>query len=169
MSAIGSNPSWVGQLADMVKRLWATLAPWFPDLSTAPVLNSVLTAIADGFAFCYSYLQFASLQTRIATATGGWLDLVAWDFFGTRFTRRMQSILTPRTNVVLQSNTFSNASWIPTNSTVTGAAALSPDGTGDAWMWQRGSTSSALFTQGTIARAPTIAPWTLAYMPSREP
>jgi hypothetical protein len=97
-----------GDTNDNVNRLRATLAPWFPDLSAAPVLNAVLTGIGDAFAFVYNYLQFAKLQTRIATATGGWLDLIGWDFFGSRFARRqgesdsswqpriLQEILRPR-------------------------------------------------------------------------
>src|SRR5260370_36348429 len=89
MSAIGQNGPTTGTIADIVNRLRATLAPWFPDLPSAPVLNAVLTSQADQFAFIYQYLQFAANQTRIKTATGGWLDLIAWDYFGARFTRRI--------------------------------------------------------------------------------
>lgn len=80
--------SQVGTTPDMVSRIRATLAPWFPDPAQAPVLTSILTAQADLFAFIYQYLAFAKLQTRISSATGGWLDLIAWDFFGARFARR---------------------------------------------------------------------------------
>src|SRR5258708_415725 len=89
MSAIGQNGPTTGTIADIVNRLRATLAPWFPDLPSAPVLNAVLTSQADQFAFIYQYLQFAANQTRIKTATGGWLHLIAWDYFGARFTRRI--------------------------------------------------------------------------------
>jgi hypothetical protein len=89
MSAIGSNGPAIGQIPDIVARLRATLAPWFPDPAQAPVLTSVLTSQADQFNFIYQYLQFAANQTRIKTATGGWLDLIAWDFFGSRFLRRL--------------------------------------------------------------------------------
>ena len=77
-----------GDSNDVVSRVFATLPPWFPDLTTAPILNSILQGIGDAYSFVYSYLQFATLQTRIKTATGGWLDLIAWDFFGSRFLRR---------------------------------------------------------------------------------
>lgn len=98
----------IGDTNNNLARLLATLAPWFPDPANAPVLTAVLTGIADAFAFVYSYFSFAVLQTRIATATGGWLDLIAWDFFGGRFVRRfgetdpsfqpriLQEILRPR-------------------------------------------------------------------------
>src|SRR4051812_40264109 len=97
-----------GDTNDISARLRATLPPWFPDPANAPVLTAILSGIADGFAFVYSYLGFAALQTRISSATGGWLDLIAWDFFGSRFTRRqgendaswqpriLQEILRPR-------------------------------------------------------------------------
>jgi len=42
----------------------------------------VLTGIAGTQAFLYDLIAFAKLQTRIKTATGGWLDLIAVDFFG---------------------------------------------------------------------------------------
>jgi hypothetical protein len=89
MSAIGQNGPTTGQIPDIVARLRATLAPWFPDPAQAPVLTSILTSQADQFAFIYQYLQFAANQTRIKSATGGWLDLIAWDYFGARFLRRI--------------------------------------------------------------------------------
>jgi hypothetical protein len=75
-----------------LNRLWSALAPWFPDLPNAPVLNAVLTSQADQFAFIYQYLKFADAQTRISTANSGWLDLIAWDFFGPRFLRRPSEV-----------------------------------------------------------------------------
>jgi hypothetical protein len=77
-----------GDTSDISNRLRAALPPWFPDSANAPILTAILNGIADGFAFIHDYLRFAKLQTRISTATGGWLDLIAWDFFGSRFTRR---------------------------------------------------------------------------------
>src|ERR1700729_57514 len=78
----------IGDTTNNTYRIKHTLAPWFGDLSERPVLNSILTAIGDSYSFCYSYYQFAKLQTRFTTAPGGWLDLFAWDYFGGRFTRR---------------------------------------------------------------------------------
>jgi hypothetical protein len=92
MSAIGQNGPLIGQIADILTRLRATLAPWFPPPAQSPVLQSVLTGQADQFNFIYQTLQFAANQTRIATATGGWLDLIAWDFFGARFIRRLGEV-----------------------------------------------------------------------------
>jgi hypothetical protein len=97
-----------GDTNDALQRLRQALPPWFPDPANAPILTAVLTGIADAFAFVFASLTFAALQTRIATATGGWLDMIGWDFFGARFTRRngetdsswqpriLQEILRPR-------------------------------------------------------------------------
>jgi hypothetical protein len=97
-----------GDTNDVVNRLRATLPPWFPDLSNAPVLTALLTATADAFASVYNLYGFAKMQTRILTSTGGWLDMTAWDYFGPRFLRRsgesddlfkpriLQEILRPR-------------------------------------------------------------------------
>jgi hypothetical protein len=77
-----------GDSDDMDARLRGLLPPWFPD--SAPVLAGVLAAIAAAFAQAYSLLQYVIAQTRIATAYGAFLDLIAWDFFGPRFLRRSQ-------------------------------------------------------------------------------
>lgn len=52
-------------------------------------------------------------------------------------------------NLLLQSNTF-NLSWGTVNSTVTGSAGMSPDGTTDAWQWQRSGTASASLSQSIV-------------------
>jgi hypothetical protein len=75
-----------GDSNDMLARIRATMPPWFP--SDAPIYAGMLSGIAASLAFFYSLYLFAAAQTRIATASGGWLDLIAWDFFGARFTRR---------------------------------------------------------------------------------
>ena len=38
----------------------------------------------------YALIQYAVLQTRIATATDGFLDLISYDFFGGNLPRRSQ-------------------------------------------------------------------------------
>src|SRR5258708_36756690 len=102
MSAIGQNGPTTGTIADIVNRLRATLAPWFPDLPSAPVLNAVLTSQADQFAFIYQYLQFAANQTRIKTATGGWPDPIPADYFVARVPHRLNAPDHPFGPVVLR-------------------------------------------------------------------
>ena len=59
---------------------------WFPD--DTPVLDTVLSGVAWAWAWVYALLQTVKAQTRISTATGMWLDLIAADYFGTRLCRR---------------------------------------------------------------------------------
>ncbi len=77
-----------GDQPDMVSRLRAVLpARWFPD--QAPVLDTVLAGLASAWAWLYGMAQFARAQTRIATATGVWLDMISFDLFGDRLVRRV--------------------------------------------------------------------------------
>ncbi len=71
----------------MLARLLALLPlRWFPDV--APVLGSLLSGLSDGWAWLYAMLGYARLQTRIATATDSFLDLISQDFFATALLRR---------------------------------------------------------------------------------
>jgi hypothetical protein len=72
----------------MVSRIKQVLPRrWFPD--TAPVLDIVLSGPAWAWAWAYNLLQVVKSQTRLATAQGVWLDLVALDYFGGMLTRRL--------------------------------------------------------------------------------
>lgn len=76
-----------GSQADMVARLRAVLpARWFAD--SAPVLDGVLAGLGQAAARTYALLAYARAQTRMATASDFWLDLLAGDWFGPRLTRR---------------------------------------------------------------------------------
>lgn len=80
----------IGDQDDIVARVKATIPPtWYPD--TSPVLDAILTAFANAASWIYGLIAYAKLQTRIATATDGWLDLIANDFFGRRLTRGARS------------------------------------------------------------------------------
>lgn len=69
-----------GDQTDMLARIKSTLPPWFPDDST--ILDGLLSGLAWASAHVYDLIQYAALQTRIKTATDGWLDMIAGDFFG---------------------------------------------------------------------------------------
>jgi hypothetical protein len=76
-----------GDQQDMLTRLRTVLPTrWFPD--HAPVLDGLLNGLASGWGWAYQLLQYVKAQTRIATATDVWLDIVAHDFFGSRLSRR---------------------------------------------------------------------------------
>lgn len=74
-----------GDPADLKARLKSLLPPWFDDSN--PILDAILTGIGTAASFLFGVIAFAQMQTRIATATGGWLDLVAADFFGDSLSR----------------------------------------------------------------------------------
>lgn len=77
----------IGSAADMVARLVALLPlRWFGDVT--PVLSAVLAGLADGWAWLYTMLTYAKAQTRIATATDTFLDLISQDFFAANLPRR---------------------------------------------------------------------------------
>ena len=78
----------------MAARVRAVLpSRWFPvsrdgGPSATPVLDGVLAGFGATWAAMYSLLSYTRLQTRIATATNVFLDLIAGDFFGTSLLRR---------------------------------------------------------------------------------
>lgn len=85
-----SDPSSTGSQADMVARMRAVIASsWFPitppgaTISAAPILDSLLSGIGWAWSYCYNLANYAILQARIGTATGGFLDMICSDFFGT--------------------------------------------------------------------------------------
>ncbi len=76
-----------GDIGDFVQRLKAVLpSRWFPD--TSPILDGLLTGLASAWAWLYGLLGFVRQQTRIGSASGIWLDVIAADFFGSRLGRR---------------------------------------------------------------------------------
>ncbi|KVC81378.1 hypothetical protein [Burkholderia ubonensis] len=79
-----------GDQNDVFARLKSALpSRWFGSTSDSmPVVDSLLTGIATGLSFIYSLYAYAKLQTRILTATDAYLDLIAYDFFGTSIQRK---------------------------------------------------------------------------------
>lgn len=78
-----------GDDEDMLARQAAVLPPWFGTPGILPVFLRVAMAMSSRIgAWLFALIAYAKAQTRIATATDGWLDLIAWDFFGTRVRRK---------------------------------------------------------------------------------
>jgi hypothetical protein len=76
-----------GDQQDMIQRIKAVLpARWFADQS--PLLDGLLSGLGWAWAWVYLLLAYVVAQTRIATATDVWLDVIANDFFGSRLLRR---------------------------------------------------------------------------------
>lgn len=54
---------------------------WFQD-GYAALRDALMAGLASGLAFAHALLAYARLQTRIGTATDGFLDMIAGDFLG---------------------------------------------------------------------------------------
>jgi len=114
-----------GDQKDMLSRLLAVMPRWFADSSPT------LTALLNGVAFCLAYVHqwywFAKQQTRIKTATGSFLDLIALDFFGLSLQRQpgqsdAQFLSNIQINMFQERGTRKGVSQILTN--LTGRAPL---------------------------------------------
>src|SRR5579885_1748109 len=83
-----------GDQQDIVSRIKAVLPNgWFRD--STPILDGVLNGIGWALAGIYSLAGYARLQTRLATATDGFLDLISLDYFGLGLPRRPQEMDAP--------------------------------------------------------------------------
>jgi hypothetical protein len=78
--AVGDNNDFIQRLQNLIPQ------GWFSPGAT-PIRDALLAGIASAFTFIYSLLAYIRLQTRIATATDGWLDLIAYDFFANNLLR----------------------------------------------------------------------------------
>lgn len=74
-----------GDQSDIFTRLKSLIPRWFSDSST--IRDGLLQGLAWAGSFIYSLITYARLQTRIKTATEGWLDMIAADFFGAALVR----------------------------------------------------------------------------------
>src|ERR1700722_17312181 len=79
----------IGDQQDCVFRIKANLPQhWFND--STPILDAIINGLASTLAFIYSLIQYARNQTRISTATDGFLDLISFDYFGGNLPRQQQ-------------------------------------------------------------------------------
>lgn len=76
----------IGDQTDIFGRIKAVLPNrWFGDDS--PLVDALIQGLANSSAFIYSLYLYTKLQTRIKTATDGWLDMIAADYFGSTLIR----------------------------------------------------------------------------------
>lgn len=70
-----------GSSADIVERVKVLLPKrWFA--WAAPYRDAIIGGLADVATTLYALIAYARLQVRVATATGIWLDIIAYDFLG---------------------------------------------------------------------------------------
>lgn len=74
-----------GDQQDIFTRIKSLLPRWYGDIT--PLLDGLIQGLAWAGSFIYSLYAYAKLQTRIKTATEGWLDMIAADFFGSTLVR----------------------------------------------------------------------------------
>lgn len=75
-----------GDQSDMFGRLKSLLpAGWFGDSN--PIRDALLWGYAQALAWGYTLYLYAKAQTRIKTASDGFLDLIGLDFFGNNLIR----------------------------------------------------------------------------------
>jgi hypothetical protein len=79
-----------GDSNDILRRVKLTIpSRWFAWI--APLRDAVLGGISDEAAWCYSWIKYAASQARISTASGPFLDLIAYDFLGRHLSRGTSS------------------------------------------------------------------------------
>jgi hypothetical protein len=78
--ATGDNQDMSARLALLVPNGWFTVG-------MSSLRDAVLAGAASALSFAYQLLAYVRLQTRIATATDGFLDMIAGDFFGITLVR----------------------------------------------------------------------------------
>lgn len=77
-----------GDQGDITSRLFRWLpSKWLPT-DAGTLVQGIVNGVAAGLASIYSMIAYAALQVRIATATDGFLDMIAGDFFGDRLPRK---------------------------------------------------------------------------------
>lgn len=92
----------VGTQADIFARIKSVLpAKWFGSVS--PLIDALIQGLASAASFFYSLYSYAKLQTRIKTASEGWLDMISADFFGPALMRQAnQSDASFRSRIIIK-------------------------------------------------------------------
>jgi len=78
----------LGGADDIIRRVKLLLPKgWWND--RAPIRDAIIGGIADVAAWSYSLISYAKLQSRVAWATGIWLDIISKDYFRFELPRRV--------------------------------------------------------------------------------
>lgn len=127
-----------GDSNDIVRRLKGVI-PFYWFAYVAPIRDAILGGIADGAAWCYSLITYATTQSRIATSTGPFLDLIAYDFLGRELLRGSSSDVAFRALIqamILQERvTRAGMSQVITKLTGNTPLIIEPWNTGDVGAW----------------------------------
>lgn len=130
-----------GDINDLFARLKAQIpGSWFKVSSN---FDATLQGSAWALSTIYAQITYANLQTRIATATDGYLDLISNDFFGTslpRLTNETDGAFRARilANLFVKGPTRSNMSAVLTLITGRTPDIFEPSNTTDSGGWDGG-------------------------------
>lgn len=75
-----------GSQSDILGRLLGRLPPWFSSANAA--VSAIMAGAAAALVQIYNMWVYLVAQTRLATCSGGFLDLFAQDHFGSTLVRR---------------------------------------------------------------------------------
>ncbi len=89
----------IGDQSDLFVRIKTLLPPWFGD--DTPILDALINGLAFQLAFLYSLIAYTKAQMRLLTASGGFLDIWAYDFFGTLILRKTGQTDTSWRNAII--------------------------------------------------------------------
>lgn len=81
------GPIETGSQQDILSRLQQLLPKGWFSVGASAIKDALLVGSASMFAYIFSMFAYLKLQTRIATATDGFLDLISADFFGINLPR----------------------------------------------------------------------------------
>ncbi len=78
----------LGGADDIIRRVKLLLPKgWWND--SAPIRDAIIGGLSDVSAWCYSLIVYAKKQTRVASATDLWLDILSKDYFRFELPRRV--------------------------------------------------------------------------------
>lgn len=131
----------IGDINDMFARLRAQFPrSWF---GASPNFDATLQGPAWALSTNYAQITYAALQSRIKTATDGYLDIIAADFFGTgllRITNETDGAYRTRilANLFVKGPTRADMSAVLTLITGTAPTIFEPSNTTDSGGWDGG-------------------------------
>jgi hypothetical protein len=130
---INQNPN-TGTSADILTRVKALIPNrWFTYV--APLRDAVLGGLSDSAAWCYQWVAYAVQQSRLATSTGPFLDIIAYDFFQRNLLRNgsNDAAFLARIKALLFQERVTRAGMVNVLTTLTGKAPIifEPWNTGD--------------------------------------
>jgi hypothetical protein len=150
-----------GDSDDILGRVKAVIPfRWFAYV--APLCDAVLGGLSDLGAWCYSFYQYAVQQSRIATSTGPFLDLIAYDFFGRLLLRNgsTDSVFLTKIKALLFQERVTRAGMVGVITALVGTPPVifEPWNPADAGAWDMG----AIAWQGPSAESQPGGGWDVA-------